>query len=111
MILIGLGTYLYALKFKPDSRYWGEVGTYALVTFFTTGFFSLGTSMEFWDEPKTGIFILLFLYVPVLYLRKNLMGGITFAVLLLAYSTDGMMGKLIGSWLSDSLIGWIIAIT
>lgn len=98
MILIGAGTYFYAWKFKPDSRYWGEVGTYALVTFFTAGFISLGTSMEFWDEAKTGIFILLFLYVPVLYLRKNLMGGIMFAVLLLAYSADGMLGKMIGGY-------------
>jgi hypothetical protein len=96
MILIGLGTYVYALKFKPDSRYWGEVGTYALVIFFTAGFISLGTTMEFWEKPKTGIFILLFLYIPVLYLRKNLLGGIAFAVLLMAYASEGWLGGLLG---------------
>ncbi|MEZ4937327.1 MAG: hypothetical protein R2799_07010 [Crocinitomicaceae bacterium] len=89
MILIGLGSYVYALKFKPNSRYWGEVGTYSLVVFFTAGFMMLGGTMEWWDEPKTGIFILLFLYIPVLYLRKNVLGGLFYAGLLLTYIGAG----------------------
>ncbi|MCB0477964.1 MAG: hypothetical protein KDC84_07365 [Crocinitomicaceae bacterium] len=85
MILIGGGSYFYALKFKPNSRYWGEIGTYSLVIFFTAGFMLLGTTMEWWEKPKTGIFILLFLYIPVLYLRKNVLGGLVYAGLLLSY--------------------------
>lgn len=88
-ILIGVGAYFYALKFKPNSRYWGEIGTFSLVIFFTYGFLSIGTTMEWWEEIKTGIFILLFLYIPVLYLRKNLLGGLVFAILLMGYAGGG----------------------
>ena len=96
MILMGLGFYGYALKMKPNSRFWGELGTYGLVIFFTVGFLMLGMSMEWFKEIKTGIFILLFLYVPVLYLRKNVLGGMVYAGLLIAYADEGMLGGSLG---------------
>lgn len=103
MALIGIAAYVYGTFMKKTSRYWAELGALSLGLFFTTGFLMVGMIQEMFEEAKTGILILLILFVPVLYLRKNVFGGVAYALLLISYVDISLIGGLLGSGLGEIL--------